>query len=126
MCLLCFFIQSQRPPLSVIFRSTKLPSRKMEMVVHSLCATLFNEEELRGIVNIERGPNHIEVLCVIKTGDHGEPAGKLKILSNGTLEIKCECASNCPKGKFISVVLNHSALLLMVVMTLIGFVCSNK
>ncbi|KAG5546320.1 hypothetical protein RHGRI_018482 [Rhododendron griersonianum] len=60
----------------------------MEVVVHGQGATMFSDEELRGIANIERGPNHIEVMCLGRSSDYGELPGKLKIFPHGKLEIK--------------------------------------
>ncbi|KAI8552673.1 hypothetical protein RHMOL_Rhmol06G0284500 [Rhododendron molle] len=55
----------------------------MEVVVHGQGATMFSDEELRGIANIERGPNHIEVMCLVRSSDYGELPGKLKIFPHG-------------------------------------------
>lgn len=96
----------------------------MEVVVHGQGATMFSDEELKGIANIEKGPNHIEVMCLVRSSDYGELPGKLKIFPHGKLEIKCECFPTCRECKSIIVSFNHSALLREVVMAVsIGFVC---
>lgn len=93
----------------------------MEVVVHGQGATMFSDEELRGIANIERGPNHIEVMCLSRSSDYGELPGKLKIFPHGKLEIKCECFPTCREGKSIIVSFNLSALLREVVMAVDRF-----
>ncbi|KAL6999447.1 ultrapetala [Sarracenia purpurea var. burkii] len=71
----------------------------MEMVIYKEGASIFSEEELKGIGNIEKGPNYIEVKCVLKSQDHGELPGRLKVSSEGKLEINCECFSDCGEEK---------------------------
>ncbi|XP_057460477.1 protein ULTRAPETALA 2-like isoform X2 [Actinidia eriantha] len=69
----------------------------MEMIVYGEGATMFSNEELRGITNIEKGPNYIAAKCVLKSQDHGELPGRLMVFPEGKLEISCECYPGCPK-----------------------------
>lgn len=103
-CSLFTYPISKATVVGISFGSTKATqSREMEVVVHGQGATMFSDEELRGIANIEKGPNHIEVMCLVRSSDYGELPGKL--------EIKCECFPTCREGKSIIVSFNHSALL---------------
>ncbi|XP_028116582.1 protein ULTRAPETALA 2-like [Camellia sinensis] len=71
----------------------------MDIVVYSDGATMFRDEELRDISEVEKGLNFIEVKCLLKSKDHGEQVGKLKISADGKLEINCDCVPDCQQGK---------------------------
>ncbi|XP_057461108.1 protein ULTRAPETALA 2-like [Actinidia eriantha] len=83
----------------VLYESFRAQSCKetMEMIVYGEGATMFSNEELRGITNIEKGPNYIAAKCVLKSQDHGELPGRLMVFPEGKLEISCECYPGCPK-----------------------------
>ena len=78
------------------------------MIVYGQGATMFSDEELRGITNIEKGPNYIAAKCVLKSQDHGELPGRLMVFPEGKLEISCECYPGCPKGNSLSLSLSHT------------------
>ncbi|XAR56583.1 hypothetical protein NMG60_11037124 [Bertholletia excelsa] len=71
----------------------------MALVVIGEGATMFRNEELKDINGIKIETDHVQVTCILKSQDHGEQAGKLKIFADGKLEISCECVPNCPEDK---------------------------
>ncbi|KAI7981362.1 Protein ULTRAPETALA 1 [Camellia lanceoleosa] len=67
----------------------------MDIVVYGDGATMFRDEELEDISEIERGPNFVEVKCLLKSQNHGEQVGNLKVFLEGKIEINYGCVLNC-------------------------------
>ncbi|RZC09099.1 Protein ULTRAPETALA 2, partial [Glycine soja] len=63
---------------------------------------LFDEEELKMILDFKRGEDYIEVLCGASNKKYGDYVGRLKINNEGQYFITCEC---CPKCPLVSVTL---------------------
>ncbi|CAL5379148.1 unnamed protein product [Camellia sinensis] len=59
----------------------------MDIVVYGDDATMFRDEELEDISEIERGPNFVEVQCLLKSQNHGEQVGNLKVFLEGNLKL---------------------------------------
>ena len=61
---------------------------------------LFDEEELKMILDFKRGEDYIEVLCGATNKKYGDYVGRLKINNEGQYFITCECCPECPLGTF--------------------------
>ena len=59
---------------------------------------MFSEEELREVSGLNKGENFIEVTCGCTSHRYGDAVGKLRVFSNGDLEITCECTPGCNEG----------------------------
>ncbi|KAH1247518.1 Protein ULTRAPETALA 2 [Glycine max] len=57
---------------------------------------LFDEEELKMILDFKRGEDYIEVLCGATNKKYGDYVGRLKINNEGQYFITCECCPECP------------------------------
>ncbi|KAH1247514.1 Protein ULTRAPETALA 2 [Glycine max] len=57
---------------------------------------LFDEEELKMILDFKRGEDYIEVLCGATNKKYGDYVGRLKINNEGQYFITCECCLECP------------------------------
>ncbi|KAG5021204.1 hypothetical protein JHK87_017059 [Glycine soja] len=57
---------------------------------------LFDEEELKMILDFKRGEDYIEVLCGATNKNYGDYVGRLKINNEGQYFITCECCPECP------------------------------
>lgn len=57
------------------------------------------EEELKGIIGYEKGPNHVEVGCGFTNKKFGDFGGRLKVKPNGQILITCLCHEGCEIGK---------------------------
>ncbi|KAK9222156.1 hypothetical protein WN944_010588 [Citrus x changshan-huyou] len=56
---------------------------------------MFSDEELREISGVKRGGDYIEVTCGCTSHRYGDAVGRLRVFSNGDLEITCECTPGC-------------------------------
>lgn len=63
---------------------------------------MFSDEELREISGVKRGGDYIEVICGCTSHRYGDAVGKLRVFSNGDLEITCECTPGCNEGVALS------------------------
>lgn len=59
---------------------------------------MFSDEELREISGVKRGGDYIEVICGCTSHRYGDAVGRLRVFSNGDLEITCECTPGCNEG----------------------------
>ncbi|KAM7270738.1 hypothetical protein ACFE04_029952 [Oxalis oulophora] len=59
---------------------------------------LFSEEEMNGISGVIKGRDFIELMCGCTSHRYGDAVGKLRVFSNGDLEITCECTPACDEG----------------------------
>lgn len=59
---------------------------------------MFSDEELREISGVKRGGDYIEVTCGCTSHRYGDAVGRLRVFSNGDLEITCECTPGCNEG----------------------------
>ncbi|KAH1127531.1 hypothetical protein GYH30_016220 [Glycine max] len=57
---------------------------------------LFDEDELKIILDFKRGEDYIEVLCGATNKKYGDYVGRLKINNEGQYFITCECCPKCP------------------------------
>ncbi|XP_010526518.1 PREDICTED: protein ULTRAPETALA 1-like [Tarenaya hassleriana] len=62
-------------------------------------STLFSADELREISGVKIGGDHVEVMCGCTSHRYGDAVGRLKVFSNGDLEITCECTPGCDEDK---------------------------
>ncbi|XVF44441.1 hypothetical protein PTKIN_Ptkin02bG0120300 [Pterospermum kingtungense] len=60
---------------------------------------MFSEEELREVSGLKIGEDFIEVTCGCTSHRYGDAVGKLRVFSNGDLEITCECTPGCNEEK---------------------------
>ncbi|KAL9454200.1 hypothetical protein AB3S75_006747 [Citrus x aurantiifolia] len=60
---------------------------------------MFSDEELREISGVKRGGDYIEVTCGCTSHRYGDAVGRLRVFSNGDLEITCECTPGCNEDK---------------------------
>ncbi|CAI9115524.1 OLC1v1016439C1 [Oldenlandia corymbosa var. corymbosa] len=59
---------------------------------------MFTNEDVSGFMGVTRvEPNIIEIECRLTLRRYGDSYGKLRISTDGKLEIDCCCFSNCPK-----------------------------
>ncbi|XP_016720159.1 protein ULTRAPETALA 1 isoform X2 [Gossypium hirsutum] len=60
---------------------------------------LFSEEELIEVSGLKKGGDFVEVTCGCTSHRYGDAVGKLRVFSNGHLEITCECTPGCNEDK---------------------------
>ncbi|MBA0863894.1 hypothetical protein Goshw_027098 [Gossypium schwendimanii] len=60
---------------------------------------LFSEEELIEVSGLKKGGDFVEVTCGCTSHRYGDAVGKLRVFSNGNLEITCECTPGCNEDK---------------------------
>ncbi|KHN18258.1 Protein ULTRAPETALA 1 [Glycine soja] len=60
---------------------------------------LFDEEELKMILDFKIGEDYIEFVCGATNKKYGDYVGRLKINNEGQYFITCECCPDCPLGK---------------------------
>ncbi|XP_057455730.1 protein ULTRAPETALA 1-like [Lotus japonicus] len=61
--------------------------------------TLFSDEELSEVCGVKRVGNCVEVTCGCTSHRYGDAVGRLRVFSNGDLEISCECTPGCTEDK---------------------------
>uniref|UniRef100_A0A7N0ZSX7 SAND domain-containing protein n=1 Tax=Kalanchoe fedtschenkoi TaxID=63787 RepID=A0A7N0ZSX7_KALFE len=59
----------------------------------------FSEEELMDISGVKRNEDFLEVTCGCTSHRYGDAVGRLRVFSNGELEITCECTPGCDEDK---------------------------
>ncbi|CAM8900716.1 hypothetical protein QQ045_011368 [Rhodiola kirilowii] len=59
----------------------------------------FSEEELMDISGVKRSEDFVEVTCGCTSHRYGDAVGRLRVFSNGELEISCECTPGCDEDK---------------------------
>ena len=59
---------------------------------------IFSDEELREMSGVKKGGEYIEVTCGCTSHRYGDAVGRLRVFSNGDLEITCECTPGCNEG----------------------------
>lgn len=66
---------------------------------------MFTDEEVREISGLKRmdGGDCLEVTCGCTSRRYGDAVGRLRVYSNGDLEILCECVPGCLEGLSLSV-----------------------
>ncbi|KAL2640191.1 hypothetical protein AAZX31_06G234600 [Glycine max] len=67
-----------------------------ENITQDDCKILFDEEELKIILDFKRGEDYIEVVCGAINKKYGDYVGRLKINNEGQYFITCECCPECP------------------------------
>ncbi|KAK8562517.1 hypothetical protein V6N13_018898 [Hibiscus sabdariffa] len=60
---------------------------------------IFSEEELVEVSGLKKGTDFIEVTCGCTSHRYGDAVGRLRVFSNGDLEITCECTPGCNEDK---------------------------
>ncbi|KAF6163225.1 hypothetical protein GIB67_025089 [Kingdonia uniflora] len=60
---------------------------------------MFSDEELSEISGLKRGGDFIEVTCGCTSHRYGDAVGRLRVFTNGELEISCECTPGCQEDK---------------------------
>ncbi|KAK8981663.1 hypothetical protein V6N11_028072 [Hibiscus sabdariffa] len=60
---------------------------------------MFSEEELKEVSGLKKGGHFVEVTCGCTSHRYGDAVGKLRVFSNGHLEIACECTPGCDEDK---------------------------
>ncbi|KAK8599383.1 hypothetical protein V6N13_077309 [Hibiscus sabdariffa] len=60
---------------------------------------MFSEEELKEVSGLKKGGDFVEVTCGCTSHRYGDAVGKLRVFSNGHLEIACECTPGCNEDK---------------------------
>ena len=63
---------------------------------------MFSEDELREVSGFKKEGDFIEVTCGCTSHRYGDAVGKLRVFSNGDLEITCECTPGCNEGLSLS------------------------
>ncbi|OVA20194.1 SAND domain [Macleaya cordata] len=71
----------------------------MEGGVERDCVFMFSDEELSEISGLKRGGDYIEVTCGCTSRRYGDAVGRLRVFTNGDLEISCECTPGCQEDK---------------------------
>ncbi|KAG8498278.1 hypothetical protein CXB51_006990 [Gossypium anomalum] len=64
---------------------------------------IFSDEELIEVSGLKKGRDFIEVTCGCTSHRYGDAVGKLRVFSNGDLEITCECTPGCNEGLSVSI-----------------------
>ncbi|KAK2651027.1 hypothetical protein Ddye_018516 [Dipteronia dyeriana] len=60
---------------------------------------VFSDEELREMSGVKKDGEYIEVTCGCTSHRYGDAVGRLRVFSNGDLEITCECTPGCNEDK---------------------------
>ncbi|KFK40457.1 hypothetical protein AALP_AA3G375500 [Arabis alpina] len=60
---------------------------------------LFSEEELREISEVIVGDDHVEVMCGCTSHRFGDAIARLRVFSDGDLQISCQCTPACLEDK---------------------------
>ncbi|KAA3462549.1 protein ULTRAPETALA 1-like [Gossypium australe] len=68
---------------------------------------LFCEEELIEVSGLKKGGDFVEVTCGCTSHKYGDAVGKLRVFSNGDLEITCECTPGCNEVNWFSLVVQQ-------------------
>lgn len=63
---------------------------------------MFSEDELKEMSDVKSGVEYIEVTCGCTSHRYGDAVGRLRVFTNGDLEITCECTPGCNEGRFFS------------------------
>lgn len=59
---------------------------------------LFSEEELQEISGVIVGDDHVEVMCGCTSHRYGDAIARLRVFSDGDLQITCQCTPACHEG----------------------------
>ncbi|KAL5972877.1 ultrapetala [Asimina triloba] len=59
---------------------------------------IFKDDDLNGISGLKRGWDFIKVMCSCASQRYGDFVGRLKVFTNGDLEVSCECTPGCVEG----------------------------
>lgn len=59
---------------------------------------LFSKEELQEISGVHVGDDYVEVMCGCTSHRYGDAIARLKIFSDGELQITCQCTPACHEG----------------------------
>ncbi|XP_010540862.1 PREDICTED: protein ULTRAPETALA 1-like isoform X2 [Tarenaya hassleriana] len=62
-------------------------------------SALFSLEEIGEISGVKVGGDYVEVMCGCTSHRYGDAVGRLRVFSNGDLEITCECTPGCDEDK---------------------------
>ncbi|CAA7014020.1 unnamed protein product [Microthlaspi erraticum] len=60
---------------------------------------LFSEEELREISGVIVGDDYVEVMCGCTSHRYGDAIARLRVFSDGDLQITCQCTPACKEDK---------------------------
>ncbi|KAJ4869073.1 Protein ULTRAPETALA 2 [Raphanus sativus] len=61
--------------------------------------TLFSEEELQEISEVIVGDDYVEVMCGCTSHRYGDAIARLRVFSDGDLQITCQCTPACHEDK---------------------------
>ncbi|KAF1898816.1 hypothetical protein Lal_00018935 [Lupinus albus] len=61
--------------------------------------SLFSEEEVSKVSGLKFVDEYVEVTCGCTSHRYGDSVGRLRVFSNGYLQISCECTPGCTEDK---------------------------
>lgn len=59
---------------------------------------LFSKEELQEISQVHVGDDYVEVMCGCTSHRYGDAIARLRVFSDGELQITCQCTPACHEG----------------------------
>ena len=68
---------------------------------------MFTEEEIGNFLGVlQVTPQFIEIECGSTNPRYGDTVGKLRVFSDGKVEVDCICRVDCDKGNYYKLIRN--------------------